>query len=182
MPCSHKLVLAQTDNLLSAQAVDVWLTELQYCWQTIKEVQVMPLIQLIYCSRIDIPASEMASTMAHLFGKASARNKVNEVTGCLAYSAEYFIQVIEGDKPAVEETFGRISKDLRHSLLKVISQRDIRGRSFPDWHMAGFNLMEQSADFLDSFGLNGAFDPEKVLGSQLLLMLMQLADRRRMAE
>jgi Sensors of blue-light using FAD len=141
----------------------------------------MPLIQLIYCSRIAIPAAEMASTMTHLFHAASARNKINGVTGCLAYCGEYFVQVIEGEKRAVEETFERIAKDKRHFALKLISQRDIRGQSFPDWHMAGFNLSEQPPAFLESFGLNNTFDPGKVLGSQLLLMLMQLADRRRMA-
>ncbi len=139
----------------------------------------MPLVQLTYCSRIGITASEMTSTMTTLFAVASARNQKNGVTGCLAYTTEWFIQVIEGEKQVVEETFDRIALDRRHSGLKVINQRDIRGRSFPDWHMAGFNLTEEPSAFLDTFGLNKSFEPETVLGSQLLLMLMQLADRRR---
>jgi Sensors of blue-light using FAD len=142
----------------------------------------MPLNQLIYCSRIAIPAADMADSMACLLVAATARNKQNDVTGCLAYCTEWFIQVIEGSEPAVKETFDRIALDPRHTGVRIINQRDIRGRSFPDWAMAGIKLFEQPQALLDSYGLGDNFDPEKVLGSQLLLLLMALADRRRMAK
>ncbi|MGL4636075.1 MAG: BLUF domain-containing protein [Beijerinckiaceae bacterium] len=138
----------------------------------------MPLIQLCYCSKA---TGDIASTHAEIMYRASSRNKQNGITGCLAYCCNWFIQVIEGEQAVVEETFERIKNDSRHSDIRLMGRREIRGRSFPDWNMVGINLKEQSAQYLQSYGVTLGFDPEKALSSQMLLMLMDIADRKRMA-
>jgi hypothetical protein len=140
----------------------------------------MPLVQLSYCSKMAIRPDAIDFNLAQLLDYASARNKLSHITGCLAWCGNWFIQIIEGEPAAVEETFSRIAKDSRHHDIKVLARRDIRGRSFPDWNMAGANLMEQSPHFLQAHGIGPDFDPSKILSAQVLLILMAIADLKRM--
>lgn len=46
------------------------------------------------------------------------------------------MQVLEGPKEAVLETFERISRDTRHERVIRLSRREIEELSFPGWSMA----------------------------------------------
>ena len=56
----------------------------------------------------------------------------------LAYNGTHFMQLLEGEAAAVDETLTRIAADLRHSGLVVIRRDSRPARECPDWTMRAF--------------------------------------------
>jgi hypothetical protein len=140
----------------------------------------MPLAQLMYSSKIRIEPEHREKELASILETAVYANKITGITGCLGYSKDWFLQVLEGEQDDVLQTFLRIETDNRHSDVKILVNRDIRGRSFPDWTMAFVNLDDTASAFLANYGVNGQLSPEITPPSQLQLIMMELADRQRL--
>jgi Sensors of blue-light using FAD len=140
----------------------------------------MPLSQLIYCSRVRDP-SRLRDDVAAITASAIRRNVAEGITGCLGYSNDWFVQVIEGEHAAVQATFDRIGTDTRHHGLQVVMQREIKARSFPDWHMANVDLGRPPPISLAVYGAGKVFDPTNMPSPSILMMLMDLADEKRIA-
>jgi hypothetical protein len=54
----------------------------------------------------------------------------------LLYSDGNFMQALEGEAAAVEQTFARIMRDERHSGLIELTRFEIAKRQFSEWSMA----------------------------------------------
>ena len=67
---------------------------------------------------------------------AIRRNTKNDITGALFYFGGYFIQLLEGSRDAVSETFSRIKSDSRHSDVEVFFSEEVSERIFPGWNMS----------------------------------------------
>lgn len=78
---------------------------------------------------------------------AITSNNLNSVTGILFFDQGYFGQILEGSRSAVEETWGRIQKDVRHHNIELLSVTEIQERRFPKWSMKLFDAHEFSATF-----------------------------------
>lgn len=101
-----------------------------------------------------------ASSAVALFGKKDLKqileagrrhNHENGITGLLLYKGGNIIQLLEGEKEAVQETFARISEDKRHAGILVLSEGFNDARLFPEWRM-GFRKagdLENLAGFSD---------------------------------
>lgn len=93
----------------------------------------MSLRQLFYASRVaDAPGDIDIDKILRI---SRRNNRRLDVTGCLLYSGRHFAQVLEGRTDAVGELMARIGADPRHRGLKVIADRRIRQRDFPEWSM-----------------------------------------------
>jgi hypothetical protein len=99
---------------------------------------------IIYVSTAVKPMSdaELADILA-----ASRKNNVSRgVTGLLIYryskeeNMGCFIQLLEGDKAAVMDTYHHIVKDSRHHSKIIIEEGQTEGRQFPDWAMGFKNI------------------------------------------
>jgi hypothetical protein len=58
----------------------------------------------------------------------------------------HYLQVIEGPKEPVEDTFLRIVTDDRHRDLLLLSRRMVTKREFGEWRMAHY---EEAAQYMD---------------------------------
>jgi hypothetical protein len=100
----------------------------------------MALKQLIYVSTASVD-HEMEALLAIL--ESSLRhNKPQEVTGILLFAEGCFMQALEGEEHAVDETMARIREDSRHHSIYVIDSGAIERREFGDWTMAFRQLNE----------------------------------------
>lgn len=83
-------------------------------------------------------------------------NSKNEITGCLLYHNNEFVQLIEGEEEAVKKLYAKIESDKRHSNLIVVIQDNIAGRSFKNWSMAYYKSTTAAAENLSEllFKLN----------------------------
>lgn len=97
----------------------------------------MPLFQLIYLST-STQREPDDSEIAAILSSSVRHNRENGITGMLLYNRGSFLQVLEGEKAAVEETYARIVRDARHHALFLIDRSPVACRDFADWSM-GFH-------------------------------------------
>jgi hypothetical protein len=120
----------------------------------------MALIQLIYTSTAlrEYDAAELRAILE----SAMRRNSQNHVTGMLMYSKGTFMQVLEGEDSAIDETMGRIGLDQRHHSIFELSRDPIEQRDFGRWSMGFYSLdgaeVLVSNDYANAFGKG--FNPE----------------------
>jgi Sensors of blue-light using FAD len=81
-------------------------------------------------------------------------NSRNHLSGVLLYGNGTFIQLLEGDREQVRETFDRISNDDRYKGITQVANGELVERNFPSWSM-GFKSVDslslnQFKGFLDS--------------------------------
>lgn len=99
----------------------------------------MPLIQLIYVSSAieefsdEVLDSILASSVKH--------NTPQAVTGMLLYSRGSFMQVLEGEAAAIDETWSRICRDERHRNIIELSREIVAQKEFASWSM-GFHRVK----------------------------------------
>lgn len=91
------------------------------------------MIRILYFSTAsaDLDPSEVDVIVQ----RASDKNKKLGITGALAYNGRNFCQLLEGDKETVVALVQVIEQDSRHSGFKIIDQKPISTRHFPDWSM-----------------------------------------------
>ncbi len=128
--------------------------------------------QLVYVS-----AASWAMSNADLNGilDVSRRNNRRDgVTGMLLYIDRGFLQVLEGPRPAAQETFAHIRRDPRHNAVRVLVEQEIRERLFAGWSM-GFDRLDpgqpRTADVfaVTSEAIENAVLPEKAADIAILL-------------
>lgn len=75
-----------------------------------------------------------------LHADSMRKNEQIGVTGILLYSGGQFIQLLEGQQPAVETLYKKISLDPRHTHMQCLFSRQRRDRLFSNWNMGLLNL------------------------------------------
>ena len=102
----------------------------------------MELKSLMYVSRArpDLTTDDVRA----IHRIARTLNALDGVTGLLLYNGVTFMQVVEGAQSAIDDLMRRLVADQRHSQIKIVDERLIEQRSFPEWAM---KLMRIGADY-----------------------------------
>ena len=106
--------------------------------------------RVIYCSQATHDMSP--EELVQLLEVSRSNNETVGLSGMLLYSSQSFLQVLEGDAVALQETYARIAVDDRHVNLRLLMNADVAAPLFPDWTM-GFEHVddEDLAEELDGF-------------------------------
>ncbi len=106
----------------------------------------MNIKQLVYISKATEPFT--AASLKQLTDVANANNAKLNVTGCMAYSAGYFLQLLEGSAETVDSLYRKIEKDTRHKGTRLLLEAtvDEDKRLFGKWFMSSFNV-DTTVDF-----------------------------------
>lgn len=68
--------------------------------------------------------------------RAALRNNPDfDITGCLYIDATFFVQLLEGPDPALQELLASLRRDRRHIGMLILRERAITERRFADWPM-----------------------------------------------
>jgi len=92
------------------------------------------MYELTYCSLAKPSIS--ADDILAILKTAKRNNEKNNITGCLLYYNHEFLQVLEGDRQKVKGALTRISKDPRHSNVRILAEGEKKERTFDHWTMA----------------------------------------------
>ena len=92
------------------------------------------LIQSVYTSAAIQPMPK--SKLYKILVDSRVRNKLADVTGLLVYVDGTFLQVLEGEQEMVSDLLDKISKDPRHTDVKVVYKTGVERRTFNAWQMA----------------------------------------------
>ncbi|MDV6331680.1 BLUF domain-containing protein [Asticcacaulis sp. 201] len=132
------------------------------------------MFQIIYHSRYTVSASGL-STIRDILSVSETNNYRNGITGFLIFDKSSFVQVLEGERGAVEDTYLRICNDPRHSRPTVIEARDMGDRAFPDWAMGGFIRSPEAQDIYARHGLTGGLEASSLTADQVIGLAQDLA-------
>jgi hypothetical protein len=99
------------------------------------------IFQLCYTSTA---AKDMQrQDLVELLSVSRRKNEELGITGLLLYSADRFIQLLEGDEAAVRQLYRRICEDDRHRDVALVFEQQVKARDCPDWSM-GFQALPES--------------------------------------
>jgi hypothetical protein len=86
--------------------------------------------------------------ISSLLKEARAFNSKNDITGCLVYYKQEFVQIMEGDSEVILELYSKITNDSRHSDVVLLNKGDKHERSFKNWNMAFHQFSEDDVNDL----------------------------------
>ncbi|HWD27166.1 MAG TPA: BLUF domain-containing protein [Rhizomicrobium sp.] len=110
--------------------------------------------QLLYVSNT-ISAAPTAM-LDDILAASRRRNAACGITGLLLYMDGAFLQVLEGDAEAVEETYARICADRRHWETRVLLEQQTAARAFGQWSMGFQRLAPGGVGADDAFRIGHA--------------------------
>jgi hypothetical protein len=90
----------------------------------------------MYRSRNVVPPEHRRKELGVLFTAARSNNKRQGITGALLVFEDWFVQVLEGDEPAVRALFTGIEHDQRHREVALLETQPAADRVFARWAMA----------------------------------------------
>ena len=116
--------------------------------------------------------------LVDLLAQARASNERVGLSGMLLYCSRSFLQVLEGDEAALEQTYERIRVDGRHTNLRLLLDAEVSERLFPDWSM-GFDHVddEELADELPGYtpaSLYPLMNPDLITNGKVAETLLTL--------
>ena len=135
----------------------------------------MRLVQLIYCSRVVTGVHGTAITS--IVDVSRFNNARDGVTGALCFNANFFLQCLEGERGAVNETYHRILRDPRHEGALLLRYDEVSKRQFGGWSMGYLSSQAMAPDLLLQYGSNDRFDPEQLGADAALDFLLALKSR-----
>lgn len=127
------------------------------------------LLRVVYRSRSTLHPDNVEE-LDKIFRKALANNRRDKLTGCLAHPDGHFVQVIEGEKKAVDNLLRRLEADQRHTEVSILGRWSSRARLFTGWAMARPDLTplhQQSLRIINEIGS----------GSQVTAIMLTLVER-----
>jgi hypothetical protein len=91
------------------------------------------LVRLLYVSKeIASQPSKFAESNIEKFRK---RNQANEISGVLCSGEGVFLQVLEGERSAVNKLYVDICMDQRHADIELLHYEEVKERAFHAWSM-----------------------------------------------
>ena len=127
------------------------------------------MIQLIYVSTAAGPVT--TAVTGTILRSAQAYNAAKGITGVLCQGQGVYLQVLEGERSAVEALYERIQTDKRHTHIEQRNLQAISRRRYGRWAMAYVDWSAASA--ATSQNLPG-FDPYTATAEQIMAQVDSL--------
>lgn len=125
---------------------------------------------IVYTSEYIGKEEDINLVLDDIVKKSKINNPVYGITGLLFYHNKRFIQVLEGEKEALEGLMSILEKDNRHKNIQRILDQQIKKRGFMDWNMDSLNLTEgQDIDPDELIRIRDAYKKHLFVDSKLLV-------------
>jgi hypothetical protein len=134
------------------------------------------ICSLIYSSRL---STDPAGIVESILGAAQRNNPPLGLTGALVFDHRSFIQLLEGGRSTVTEMFLRISRDARHSDLRIIRVADAPKRQFPEWSMHHAAMRGTGPLSVRAFMPDVEFEPAQLSSESATALFTELAVQAR---
>jgi hypothetical protein len=135
------------------------------------------LYRLIYASRIaPVCQDDLKTALMDIVTRAIAKNRAAGISGLLVAHRGWFVQALEGRKPAVEALFETIAADPRHHHALPLSAGAADARLFEPWSLGARALMAGDEAVLAALNPRAPFDPTRAPERTILRLLTAVAD------
>ena len=106
------------------------------------------IYQLVYLSAA--APSLKPGGIEDILSTSRTNNQRDQLTGMLLFRSGLFVQLLEGEKSAVQRLYDeKIKLDSRHHKLELLLEQTVDQRMFPHWAMGHKNIDEIELDFLE---------------------------------
>ena len=138
------------------------------------------IVRLTYISRYngDNPNGEVSRILT----QAQQNNSSKGITGALIFNHNYFLQSIEGARPAINDLLRKLVKDKRHFSLQVVECREVDERRWDKWSMKYLVPSEENKENLLKYSSGTEFNPYLMSTSQIMLFIDTLTQRQEQKE
>ena len=130
------------------------------------------LVRLLYVSRALDPDASAATDS--ILAVAREHNMANGITGILCYGGGIYLQAIEGGRNQVNNLYGQIVSDKRHTDVVLLNYEEIAERRFGGWTMGQVNLSKLNTSVVLKYSEPPVLDPYAVSGHVSLALLEEL--------
>ena len=105
------------------------------------------MFELVYYSILKTQEGKTSiQIMNEILKKSREFNANKNITGCLLFRNNVFLQLLEGKKEDVQNLYQSIKRDHRHTNVTLIIEQDVKERMFPDWSMAFYESTNASSN------------------------------------
>ncbi len=118
------------------------------------------MIQTAYLS--SAPTLLTGEDIERILSASRTNNERRGITGMLLYREGNFLQILEGEREAIEALYAIIERDPRHRRIIRLFTHEILARDFPEWSM-GFRRL--TANSTELRGFTDFFDPSFAMSS-----------------
>ena len=134
------------------------------------------LYKIVYCSKNYMLGEQSMrdEQVIQILKTSRKNNSLQNVTGALLYSSNFFAQVLEGPQKAIETIFERIQRDDRHGEVTVLDSSRSACRDFPEWSMARVHPPAEDLSNSIPLALDRAILAKSDAASEVLLLLRTL--------
>jgi hypothetical protein len=137
----------------------------------------MHLSRIIYASS---KSKEMSpEDLEQILTTAQDQNRRNGITGMLCFNRKYFLQILEGGRTALNETYNRIVSDPRHDRCILIEYARVDRRQFESWSMGYVPEAGLTEHLLMRYGGRPEFNPLELTPTAALSLMTELRDSLR---
>ena len=130
------------------------------------------LVRLLYASRPATPLS--AAILDEILAQSRTNNPQQGITGILCFSDNIFIQVLEGGRDEVCETYNKIVRDNRHREVRILTYDEISERRFGGWTMGQVNIAKVNPSLLLKYSEKPCLNPFSCSGLASMSLLEEL--------
>ena len=130
------------------------------------------LVRLMYCSRTVDSISQ--DDLNAIVIKSRANNPARGITGVLCCSGKIFLQVLEGGRMEVNALYNKISNDVRHKEVMMLSYEEIEERRFSHWAMGQVSLTRINPSLLIKYSEKAELDPYAVSGKVSMALFNEM--------
>ena len=126
-------------------------------------------VRVLYVSRAVGP--QTTTVTASILSTAQEHNRQNGIGGVLCQGKGLYLQVLEGERSAVNRLYARITADRRHRDVEMLHLEEITARRYADWSMAHVNLADDHPMVQMK---HPEFDPYSASGPLVLALIEEL--------
>ena len=127
------------------------------------------LVRCLYASRLG--KTHSPKILNDILETSRKNNTKHGITGVLIATGDSFIQVLEGGRAQVSETYNAITQDKRHLDVTMLSFDEITQRSFEGWSMGEVTIGQLNPSVLLKHSATLHIDPFAMSGAAVLALL-----------
>ena len=126
-------------------------------------------VRTLYVSRAVGP--QTTTVTGSILSAAQAYNQLHDISGVLCQGQGLYLQVLEGERSAINRLYARIVRDPRHQDVEMLQLEEISERRFAKWSMAFVDLSDR--DPMIMMG-HPEFDPYSASGAMVMTLVGEL--------
>jgi hypothetical protein len=136
----------------------------------------MAIHQLVYFSRNRMQGDDRAqlTNLREILSVSQRNNARDGVTGYLIFDKAWFVQILEGERAMVTQTYTRIARDGRHGAATIMNTRDVAERAYPEWTMGGIMRSLDVQEIYLQHGIGGPLDPTRMKADAIFALALDL--------